>query len=139
MKGLSWVGKTSWARSLGLHNYICGHMDFNANVFRNDVMYNVIDDIPPQYLRLKHWKELIGAQKNWQSNCKYGKPVQVAGGAPAIILCNSGPDSSYSELFKKPEHSSLRQWTHQNVVFETVLSPMFRQSGDISDSTSISV
>lgn len=61
LEGPSQVGKTSWARSVGLHNYICGHIDFNANVFRNDVIYNVIDDVLPQYLRLKHWKELIGA------------------------------------------------------------------------------
>ncbi|XP_039126947.1 uncharacterized protein LOC120263106 [Dioscorea cayenensis subsp. rotundata] len=47
LEGPSRTGKKIWARSLGLHNYICGHMDFNANTFRNDVMYNVIDDVAP--------------------------------------------------------------------------------------------
>lgn len=64
-------------------------------------MYNAIDDVAPQYLRLKHWKELIGAQRNWQSNCKYGKPVMIKGCIPAIILCNPGPECIYFEFLKK--------------------------------------
>lgn len=63
LKGPSRARKTAWARSLGQHNYICGHMDFDTNAFRNDVMYNIVDDIAAQYLKLKHWKELIGAHR----------------------------------------------------------------------------
>ncbi|XP_039138831.1 uncharacterized protein LOC120276171 [Dioscorea cayenensis subsp. rotundata] len=47
LEGPSRTGKTAWARSLGRYNYICGHMDFNANNFKNDVMYNLIDDVAP--------------------------------------------------------------------------------------------
>lgn len=75
LEGQSHTGKTAWARSLGTHNYICGHLDFNLVTFRNDVLYNMIDDVAPHYLRLKHWKELIGAQCDWQTNCKYAKQV----------------------------------------------------------------
>uniref|UniRef100_B5LVL1 Replication-associated protein n=1 Tax=Okra mottle virus - [Brazil:okra] TaxID=555460 RepID=B5LVL1_9GEMI len=90
VEGDSRTGKTMWARALGPHNYLSGHLDFNSKVYSNEVEYNVIDDVTPQYLKLKHWKELIGAQKDWQSNCKYGKPVQIKGGIPSIVLCNPG-------------------------------------------------
>lgn len=54
LEGLSRIGKAAWAWSLGQHNYICGHLDFNPVTFRNAVMYNVIDDVTPNYLKLKH-------------------------------------------------------------------------------------
>ncbi|QKQ15092.1 AC1 [Calystegia hederacea geminiviridae] len=67
LEGPSRVGKTVWARSLGPHNYLCGHLDLSPKVYSNNAWYNVIDDVNPHYL--KHFKEFIGAQKNWQSNC----------------------------------------------------------------------
>nr|AIQ85890.1 AC1 [Squash leaf curl virus] len=67
IEGGSRTGKTMWARSLGPHNYLSGHLDFNSRVFSNDVKYNVMEDVVPHYLKLKHWKELIGAQRDWQS------------------------------------------------------------------------
>nr|XP_009624530.1 geminivirus-like replication protein [Nicotiana tomentosiformis] len=45
LEGPSKTGKTTWARSLGVHNYISGHLDFNAKSYSNNVTYNVIDDI----------------------------------------------------------------------------------------------
>ena len=54
IEGPSRIGKTQWARSLGIHNYICGHMDFNPTRFSNDVDYNIINDINPKYLHMKH-------------------------------------------------------------------------------------
>ncbi|GAB4857133.1 hypothetical protein Ancab_015044 [Ancistrocladus abbreviatus] len=48
IEGPSRVGKTAWARSLGKHNYLSGHLDFNSRVFSNDVDYNVIRDKVPQ-------------------------------------------------------------------------------------------
>jgi len=45
LEGPSRTGKTAWARSLGVHNYISGHLDFNAKSYSNNVTYNVIDDI----------------------------------------------------------------------------------------------
>ncbi|XP_070049652.1 uncharacterized protein [Nicotiana tomentosiformis] len=46
LEGPSKTGKTAWARSLGVHNYISGHLDFKAKSYSNNVTYNVIDDIP---------------------------------------------------------------------------------------------
>nr|AGD98905.1 Rep [Tomato rugose yellow leaf curl virus] len=122
------TGKTMWARALGSHNYLSGHLDFNARVYSNEAEYNVIDDITPQYLKLKHWKELIGAQKDWQSNCKYGKPVQIKGGIPSIVLCNPGEGASYKDFLDKEENSSLRGWTIRNARFIFLTSPLYQGS-----------
>nr|AIN36313.1 REP [Macroptilium yellow spot virus] len=128
IEGDSRTGKTMWARALGSHNYLSGHLDFNSKVYSNDVQYNVIDDIAPQYLKLKHWKELIGAQKDWQSNCKYGKPVQIKGGIPCIVLCNPGEGASYKSFLDKEENASLRQWTIHNAKFVFLNSPLYQGS-----------
>ncbi|ABD65393.1 replication initiator protein [Rhynchosia golden mosaic Sinaloa virus] len=128
IEGGSRTGKTMWARALGPHNYLSGHLDFNSKVYSNDVEYNVIDDIAPQYLKLKHWKELIGAQKDWQSNCKYGKPVQIKGGIPSIVLCNPGEGSSYISFLNKEENASLKAWTVKNAQFVTLEAPLYQST-----------
>ncbi|ABO14362.1 AC1 [Euphorbia mosaic virus - A [Puerto Rico:Jurabo:1991]] len=126
VEGDSRTGKTMWARALGPHNYLSGHLDFNSKVYSNQVEYNVIDDVNPQYLKLKHWKELIGAQRDWQSNCKYGKPVQIKGGIPSIVLCNPGEGGSYKDFLDKEENASLRAWTLKNAKFVFLNSPLYQ-------------
>jgi hypothetical protein len=101
-------------------------LDFNAKTFSNDVEYNVIDDVNPKYLAMKHWKELIGAQHDWQSNCKYSKPIFIKGGVPAIILCNPGEGSSYKDFLETPANISLKNWTLRNAFFEVVDTPLFK-------------
>nr|ARV85669.1 replication associated protein [Rhynchosia golden mosaic Colombia virus] len=128
IEGDSRTGKTMWARALGRHNYLSGHLDFNSKVFSNDVEYNVIDDIAPHYLKLKHWKELIGAQRDWQSNCKYGKPVQIKGGIPAIVLCNPGEGASYKSFLEKEDNAPLRAWTFKNAQFVTLEAPLYQST-----------
>nr|QAV52502.1 AC1 [Chino del tomate Amazonas virus] len=132
IEGDSRTGKTMWARALGPHNYLSGHLDFNSRVYSNQVEYNVIDDVAPHYLKLKHWKELIGSQKDWQSNCKYGKPVQIKGGIPSIVLCNPGEGSSYKDFLNKEENASLRNWTLKNALFITLSSPLYQESTQAS-------
>ncbi|AAD10465.1 putative replicative protein [Sida golden mosaic Florida virus-USA] len=127
VEGDSRTGKTMWARALGPHNYLSGHLDFNSRVFSNEVEYNVIDDVAPQYLKLKHWKELLGAQKDWQSNCKYGKPVQIKGGIPSIVLCNPGEGASYKDFLAKEENIGLRNWTIKNAIFITLTAPLYQE------------
>ncbi|AVP27502.1 Rep [Boerhavia golden mosaic virus] len=126
IEGDSRTGKTMWARALGKHNYLSGHLDFNARVYSNDALYNVIDDISPQYLKLKHWKELIGAQRDWQSNCKYGKPVQIKGGIPSIVLCNPGEGASYQDFLNKWENVALKNWTEHNATFVFLNAPLYQ-------------
>nr|ABO41854.1 replication associated protein [Tomato yellow vein streak virus] len=132
IEGDSRTGKTMWARALGPHNYLSGHLDFNSKVYSNEVEYNVIDDVTPQYLKMKHWKELIGAQRDWQSNCKYGKPVQIKGGIPSIVLCNPGEGASYKDFLDKHENASLRAWTLHNAKFIFLNSPLYQAKAQSS-------
>nr|ALK03584.1 replication initiator protein [Whitefly-associated begomovirus 7] len=120
------TGKTVWARSLGPHNYLCGHLDLSPKVYSNDAWYNVIDDVDPHYL--KHFKEFMGAQRDWQSNTKYGKPIQIKGGIPAIFLCNPGPTSSYKEFLDEEKNSALKAWAIKNATFVTLDEPLFSLS-----------
>ncbi|ADV15495.1 replication-associated protein [Solanum mosaic Bolivia virus] len=132
IEGDSRTGKTMWARALGPHNYLSGHLDFNSRVYSNKAEYNVIDDVSPHYLKMKHWKELIGAQKDWQSNCKYGKPVQIKGGIPSIVLCNPGEGASYKVFLDKEENASLRAWTLHNAKFIFLNSPLYQSTAQSS-------
>nr|ABK41595.1 C1 [Tomato yellow leaf curl virus - Mild]WEF49429.1 C1 [Tomato yellow leaf curl virus]WEF49435.1 C1 [Tomato yellow leaf curl virus] len=123
IEGDSRTGKTMWARSLGPHNYLCGHLDLSPKVYSNDAWYNVIDDVDPHYL--KHYKEFMGAQRDWQSNTKYGKPIQIKGGIPTIFLCNPGPTSSYREYLDEEKNISLKNWALKNAIFITLYEPLF--------------
>nr|AIG55100.1 replication-associated protein [Dioscorea persimilis] len=134
LEGPSRIGKTAWARSLGPHSYISGHLDFNPKVFNNDVFYNVIDDIEPNYLRMKHWKHLIGSQRHWLTNCKYGKPVRIKGGVPSIVLCNPGNDCSYKDYLDRPDQFGLREWTLKNAVFDFIYCPLYQTPESTEDS-----
>nr|ASU11082.1 replication associated protein [Tomato leaf curl New Delhi virus] len=123
VEGDSRTGKTMWARCLGPHNYLCGHLDLSPKVYSNDAWYNVIDDVDPHYL--KHFKEFMGAQRDWQSNTKYGKPVMIKGGIPTIFLCNKGPNSSYKEYLDEEKNAALKQWAIKNAVFITLEEPLY--------------
>nr|AMD16528.1 replication-associated protein [Beet curly top virus] len=132
IEGDSRTGKTMWARCLGPHNYITGHLDFSLKTYSDNVLYNVIDDVDPNYLKMKHWKHLIGAQREWQTNLKYGKPRVIKGGIPSIILCNPGEGSSYQDFLNKSENEALRSWTLQNSVFAKLTGPLFDNNQEAS-------
>ncbi|KAI8550633.1 hypothetical protein RHMOL_Rhmol06G0122100 [Rhododendron molle] len=135
IEGPSRVGKTKWARSLGPHNYLSGHLDLNPRVYSNDAWYNVIDDIPPHYLFLKHWKQFIGAQQGWLTNCKYGRPVQIKGGIPTIVLCNPDVQSSFKFYLDKEDNSGLKEWTLLNSKFIILDgTPLYSTSPQSSES-----
>nr|AIY31193.1 AC1 protein [Tomato yellow leaf curl virus] len=123
IEGDSRTGNTMWARSLGPHNYLCGHLDLSPKVYSIDACYNVIDDVDPDYL--KHFKEFMGAQRDWQSNSKYGKPIQIKGGIPTIFLCDPGPTSSYREYLEEEKNISLKNWALKNATFITLYEPLF--------------
>nr|AGE12519.1 AC1 protein [Pepper yellow leaf curl virus] len=126
IEGDSRTGKTMWARSLGPHNYLCGHLDLSPKVYSNDAWFNVIDDVDPHFL--KHFKEFMGARRDWQSNTKYGKPVQIKGGIPTIFLCNPGPNSSYKEFLDEEKNTALKNWALKNAIFVTLQGPLYSGS-----------
>nr|QEY87972.1 replication initiator protein [Tomato leaf curl Palampur virus] len=123
LEGDSRTGKTMWARSLGPHNYLCGHLDLNPRVYSNDALYNVIDDVDPHYLR--HLRELRGPHRDWQSITNYGKPYDDLGGIPTIFLGNKGPQSSYKEFSPEKKKVSLNQWALKNAFFITLEGPLY--------------
>nr|ALB26140.1 replication associated protein [Okra enation leaf curl virus] len=131
IEGDSRTGKDMWARSLGPHNYLCGHLDLSPKVYSNGAWYNVIDDVDPHFL--KHFKEFMGAQRDWQSNTKYGKPVQIKGGIPTIFLCNPGPNASYKEFLDEDKNSALKSWALKNAAFVFLTQPLY--SGTNQSST----
>nr|AFB81501.1 replication associated protein [Cotton leaf curl Rajasthan virus] len=122
IEGNSRTGKTMWARSLGPHNFLCEHLDLSPKVYSNDAWYNVID-VDPHFL--KHFKEFMGAQRDWRANTKYGKPVQIKGGIPTIFLCNPGPNSSYKEFLDEEKNPSLKNWAVKNAIFITLDRPPY--------------
>ncbi|QGA69867.1 replication associated protein [Ocimum mosaic virus] len=133
IEGDSRTGKTIWARGLGPHNYLCGHLDLSPKVFSNSAWYNIIDDVDPHYL--KHFKELMGAQRDWQSNTKYGKPIQIKGGIPTIFLCNPGHNSSYKSYLNEDKNEQLKAWAEKNAKFFTLESPLYSNSAGTNQGT----
>nr|UUJ34837.1 replication associated protein [Cotton leaf curl Kokhran virus-Burewala] len=125
-EGDSRTGKTMWARSLGTTYYLCGLLGLSPKVYNNDACSNLIDDVDPHFL--KHFKEFMGAQRDWQSNTKYGKPVQIKGGIPTIFLCNPGPNSSYTEFLNEEKNTALKNWALKNAIFITLEGPLYSAS-----------
>nr|AQT38106.1 replication-associated protein [Tomato leaf curl New Delhi virus] len=117
--------KTMWACCLGTHHNLLVWTSWilSPKVYSNEAWYNVIDDVDPHYL--KHFKEFMGAQRDWQSNTKYGKPVMIKGGIPTIFLCNKGPNSSYKEYLDEEKNAALKQWAIKNAVFITLEEPLY--------------
>nr|WKU84254.1 replication-associated protein [Eleusine indica associated virus] len=84
------TGKTTWARSIAPshHNYWQNCVDFTC--YNKDAKYNVIDDIPFKFCPC--WKQLVGGQRDFTVNPKYGKKKRIPGGIPSIILVNNDED-----------------------------------------------
>ena len=85
--GRSGTGKTSWARSLGRHNYIKGEVTLEG--YDHNAEYNVIDDLSPK--RLKEWdmKSWLGGD-DFMMGGKYRRPQKVKW-IPVIYICNRLP------------------------------------------------
>lgn len=85
--------------------------------FNNDAVLNIFDDIPYEFF--KHKKEFLGAQKEFISNIKYGRPKVIINGKPSIILCN--PDQSWSADMS----SFFREWFDMNADYVVIREPFF--------------
>ncbi|XP_028118060.1 uncharacterized protein LOC114315647 [Camellia sinensis] len=87
IEGSSRIEKTCWAWSLRPHNYYSGHIDLRDH--NDDAFYNIIDDVAPQFL--KHWREFIGAQQEFFSNCKYARPKKIKAGFLVLYYATPEP------------------------------------------------
>nr|ARI46354.1 C2 protein [Grapevine red blotch virus] len=118
IEGPSKTGKTQWALSLGKHNYWCESVDFSLYI--DDALYNIIDDIPFQYLPCK--KALLGCQSNYIANEKYRPKRKIKGGIPSIVLCN--PDQSYYDAITN-WNASFKPWAEDNIIFVKIDGPLY--------------
>ncbi|AHL69796.1 C2 protein [Grapevine red blotch virus] len=118
IEGPSKTGKTQWAMSLGIHNYWCESVDFSLYI--DDALYNIIDDIPFQYLPCK--KALLGCQFNYIANEKYRPKRKIKGGIPSIVLCN--PDNSYYDAITN-WHATFKPWAEENIIFVKIDRPLY--------------
>jgi hypothetical protein len=101
LKGVSKLGKTEWARSLGRHMYFNTHFDFK-NRWDPDAEYIIFDDFDFEFIPNK--KCFFGAQREFAITDKYASKRTVLWGKPAIFLTNA--------FFDYPEKDRL--WYLQN-------------------------
>ncbi|ABZ03979.1 RepA [Sugarcane streak virus] len=78
-------GQEAW------EDIITGRTTSTGSSYDEDAEYNIIDDIPFKYCPC--WKQLIGCQKDYIVNPKYGKRKKVAHKSiPTIVLANEDED-----------------------------------------------
>lgn len=81
------MGKTVWARSLGLHSYF--NTLFNVADYNDKCDYAVFDDIDPKFF--PNYKGWFGGQQEFTFSGKYAKHRTIRWGRPIIWCCNQHP------------------------------------------------
>ena len=107
--GNSRMGKTQWARSLGIHDYMKGHI--NPRGFTDDCRYRIFDDLVD--CGKQDWRSLLGSDP-FTITGKYLKP-RVISPKPTIIISNYLP---------KIDHNSLDWWL-RNTVRVNISVPLY--------------
>lgn len=98
------IGKTIWARSLGIHIYWNGMTDLST--FRADAKYIIFDDVPFEFFPNR--KQWLGAQKEFTATDKYRRKTTLTWGKPCIYIVNPEDNPHNSPLWNP--------WFEQNVV-----------------------
>lgn len=122
LNGVSRLGKTQWARSLGEHIYIANMWDLSAldglpgTFWTNG--YIIFDDIDWDSIKssAKSW---FGAQRDFSVSDKYRRKRRIPGGIPCIFLVN--PDSFVGDLLD----FSLGNWGQQNITIVTLQNKLY--------------
>lgn len=95
--GATQLGKTAWARSLGVHCF--WRSLFNSDNWHPDAKYLVFDDIEWQFIPNK--KQLLTAMGECTITDKYRGKKNIINYKPAIVCCNNmpvfGDDQDYWE------------------------------------------
>ncbi|AGT45433.1 Rep [Chickpea chlorosis virus-B] len=113
------TGKTTWARSLGRHNYFNGGVDFTN--YDDKATYNIVDDIPFKFC--PNWKQLVGSQRDFTVNPKYGKKRVIKGGIPCIIIVNEDEDWLQNMSSSQIDYLHLNCIVHYMSSNETFIAP----------------
>lgn len=88
------VGKTTWARSLGMHVYFMGMISGEVAVRDMPTAeYAVFDDMRGGIKFFPAWKEWFGSQQVVTVKKLYRDPLQIKWGKPCIWLSNADPRS----------------------------------------------
>ncbi|ALE29838.1 replication associated protein [Lake Sarah-associated circular virus-51] len=88
--GPSRIGKTEWARSIGLHTYWYGQC--NIDSWNDKMEYLIMDDFSPEITKyLPLWKGYFGAQKELNVTQKYRGIYTKLFRVPVLWLCNQIP------------------------------------------------
>jgi hypothetical protein len=111
--GGSRLGKTEWARSLGVHIY--WNAQYSLDVWNVDANYLIIDDIDWKYVPAK--KSLLGAQKEFTMTDKYRKKQTLTWGKPSIFLCNQDMNVYYT--------CEETEWLRFNCLFVSINTALY--------------
>jgi hypothetical protein len=117
LRGPTRLGKTSWARSLGVHTYWNGGIDWSKHLETD--LYCVIDDIPLEMIPRK--QQLFGCQFDITVSQKYKPLMNYRWGIPVIYLTN---DPSYLEK----ESDYFKVWWEGNMTIVDIDKPLFLEN-----------
>lgn len=93
--GPTQLGKTAWARSLGMHSFVRGTL--NIDKLHDNVKYWVFDDLDWKFTPNK--KQLLLGMGEVELNEKYRAKRTIFNYKPAIWLCNKMPDFGDEEQY----------------------------------------
>lgn len=89
------TGKSSWARSLGVHLYQMSALTPSSLLEKGEEKYVILDDFEQQTIEKSQlgscYKAIIGCQPFITLYDKYKPPKQIQWGIPCIWLCNNWP------------------------------------------------
>lgn len=95
--GDSRLGKTVWARSIGVHSYFLG--DFNVDNVKASAAYAVFDDFDYSHRSWQWWKNFVGCQKDIVVTDKYRPKTTLRWGIPSIFLSNDDVPISWPQSY----------------------------------------
>lgn len=109
-------GKSTWARSLGKHDYLSGECT-NRNL-HDDAEFRIWDDIKPETLRLVLDLKTLH-QKGMRCETQFGKysRPKIVNGSHSIFLSNYDPKSVIP--------LSLMTWYETHGLFLEITEPLF--------------
>lgn len=102
--GPSKLGKTEWARSLGIHMYFNGFANFKED-WNDEAEYIIFDDFEWEFIPNK--KGFFGGQLEFQICGKYMPTRSIKWGKKCIYLTNKFPDIKKDDI----------DWYKENCIF----------------------
>lgn len=109
------MGKTIWARSLGVHVYWATY--HNLSTWNPKAKYTIMDDFNWKSSTVEMKKAWFGAQHTFTMTDKYVRKMQITNGKPLIYICNYDPFDEYD--------MEERDWFRENTIVVKINTPLF--------------